>query len=796
MTIVALAFMITLKAQFSMNGTVKNADTKEPLAGAHVLVNNQLKAEITNKNGEFSINGLKAGSYTIHISYIGFETASQTIDLRSNQTVEILLRPATIISDEIVVSATRADEKTPTTYEDFSKNMVQSSHDARNITSVIDQAVSVVTTSDAGTGIGNVGYRLRGTDETRINVTIDGVPLNDPESQGAWFVNLPDFASSVDNLQIQRGVGTSSNGSAAFGASMNFQTLKFQPNAYAEVNEVYGSYNTWKHNINFGTGLINGKFSVDGRLSKITSDGFIDRATSDLNSSYLAGSYFGKKTMIKLMMITGKEKTYQAWDGIPSYILDTNRSYNGIGQYYDANGITPKYYKNETDNYSQNRYHFTIAHEFNQKLNISATAFYTRGFGYYEQYKEDDDFNSYGIADQIIGTDTLTNSDIIRRKQLDNHFYGMTFATNYNPNKKFSLTVGGALNNYTGLHTGKIIWMQYANNIPNDYTYYHGTGDKLDGAIYAKVNYQLLPKLNLWLDAQVRNIDYKITGIDDKQRDITQSHTWSFFNPKGGISYEINKSNQTYLSYSVANREPTRSNLTDAVGAKQPTPETLYDLEMGHRLSLKKLLVNTNFYYMNYKDQLVFTGEINDVGAPIMKNVEQSYRAGLEVSAVWQPIHKLKWQANATFSQNKIKKFREFVDDWDTWGQRDSLIGTTNIAFSPDMIAASSIIFTPVKLLDLTLQTKYVGKQYIDNSSSNDRKLNAYLVNNFTIRYTVKPKYVKEISFFFSINNLLDKKYEANAWIYSYYEGGQRKALDGYYPQAGRNYMGGISIKL
>lgn len=795
MTIVAVLLFSALKAQFSLSGMVKNAETNEPLNGAHVWLNSQLKAEITSKDGTYQFNQIRSGSYQIHVTYMGFTALDTTIVVSGNIKMEISLNRGRIIGEEVVVNATRADAITPTTFENMEKSAIKTATDARNITSVIDQAVSMVTTSDAGTGVGNVGYRLRGTDETRINVTIDGVPLNDPESQGAWFVNLPDFASSVDNLQIQRGVGTSSNGAAAFGASMNFQTLKFQPKAYAEINEVAGSYNTFKHNINFGTGLINGKFALDGRLSKITSDGYIDRATSDLNSSYLAGSYFGKKTMVKLMMMTGKEKTYQAWDGVPSNVLDTNSTFNGIGAYYDANGQL-KYYNNETDNYSQNRYHLTFAHEFNSKLNLSATAFYTRGFGYYEQYKDDAKYKNYGVESQIIGNDTLTRTDLIRRKYLDNHFYGITLATTYKPTEKIFLTLGGAANNYNGEHYGRVIWMQVAGVLPNEFDYYNGTGDKRDINVYGKVNYQLLPKLNLWADIQMRFIEYKITGTDGDLRDVTQTHNWNFFNPKGGISYELNKSNQVYVSYAIANREPTRSNLTDAVDSLRPTPETLNDLELGYHLSMKKIMVKTNFYYMNYKDQLVFTGEINDVGAAVMTNVAKSYRAGVEISAIWQPFSMLKWQANATFSQNKISNFNEFVDDWDTWGQRVDSIGTTNIAFSPEIIGASSLTLIPVKNLDLTLTTKYVGSQFIDNSSSTDRMLDAYLVNNFTLRYTFYPKFVKEISCFVSVNNLLNQSYVANAWIYSYYESNERKAIDGYFPQAGRNFMGGISVKL
>ncbi|MEI6347481.1 MAG: TonB-dependent receptor [Bacteroidota bacterium] len=795
MLILALASYLSLSAQFSINGTVKNAENNEPLAGAHVLINNQLRTDVTNKNGQFVATSLPKGNYTIHVSFVGFESSEQTIELSSNQTIEIVLKRKSIIFEEVIVKATRANEKTPTAFENINKDEIQKLNDARNITAVIDQSLSMVTTSDAGNGIGNVGYRLRGTDETRINVTIDGVPLNDPESQGAWFVNLPDFASSVDNVQIQRGVGTSSNGAAAFGGSMNFQTLKFQPNPYAQINEIYGSYNTWKHNLNFGTGLINGHFAIDGRVSKITSDGFIDRATSDLSSIYLAGSYFGKKTMVKFLILSGKEKTYQSWDGVPSYILDTNRTYNGIGQYTDENGQT-KYYNNETDNYTQSRYHLTFAHEFNSKLNITSALHYTRGFGYYEQYREDDSYSNYGVENQIIKDSTLYTSDLIRRKYLDNYFYGLTISANYQPIEKLSITLGGAINKYEGNHFGQVEWMQYAVKLANEFEYYRGTGDKRDANIYTKINYQLMKKLNLWVDCQYRNIDYKITGIDDKARAIDQHHNWNFFNPKGGISYEINEKNNVYASYSIANREPTRSNLVDAVDTMRPTPERLYDFELGYHFSHNKFSFNTNLYYMNYKDQLVFTGQINDVGDAIMKNMKKSYRAGIELSAIWQPLKFFKWQINTTLSRNKIKSYKEFVDDWDTGVQHDTLLGETNIAFSPEIIASSGITVNPYKNFEITLLSKYVGKQYIDNSSSKDRKLNGYLINNISFRYTLKSKNTSSISLFFSINNIFSEKYESNAWIYSYYVGGERKALDGYYPQAGRNFSGGISVKL
>lgn len=791
---ISLCLFSFANAQFSFRGKVYDNDTKEPLPGSHVVVEESFKVATTNRNGEFSMSGLKKTNIQVKISFIGYKPLEMELDLSTKTDFDFHLKKSALMGEEIVVQSTRADEKTPTPNTNLNKADIQRLHDARNVTTLLEFTPSVITTSDAGTGIGNVGYRIRGTDESRINVTINNVPLNDPESQGAWFVNLPDFASSVDNLQIQRGVGTSTNGSGAFGGSLNFQTQKLNATPYIQASEFYGSFNTLKHNLNFGTGLIDGKFALDGRISKITSDGYIDRAKADLNSSYLSGAYYGKKTMVKALMLLGSQKTYQAWDGVPSEILDTNRTWNGIGMYYDKDG-NQKFYENENDNYKQNHFHILLSHDVNSSLNINGTAHYTRGFGYYEQYKSGEKYSKYGLDNQIIGNDTLKRTDLIRRKYLDNHFYGVNTSVNYNPKSlPLNLIWGLAVNRFENDHYGDVIWMQYAGNLGHDIRFYEGFGVKTEISSFLKAHYSINDKFLLWADLQYRNIDYQIDGIDDKLRDITQTHQWGFFNPKGGVSYDLSKTQKVFASVAVAHREPTRSNLVDAPAGKTPTFEKLIDYELGHELRLNKFMLHTNFYYMDYKDQLVLTGEINDVGYAIMTNVEKSYRAGIELSSSLKITKQIDWFVNLNLSRNKIQNFTEFVDDWDTWSQVEKNLGETDLSFSPAIIGSNIIRYQPIRNLFLEFQTKYVGKQYIDNTSSNERSLDPYLVNNFRISYDIKTKFVKELKLIAMANNILDHQYETNAWIYRYYEGGEHKVMDGYFPQAGRNFMGGVIL--
>lgn len=782
-------------SQFSITGKVMDAKTGEKLAGAHLMLNNSFKTLISDTDGKFSISGLKKGEYLLTTTYLGYIQDNRKIKVENNLNIEIKMEISPVMEDEIIIKSTRAGEKTPSTHQNINKTEISKMNTGVDIPYIIEQTPSVIVTSDAGAGIGYTNIRLRGSDLTRTNVMVNGIPLNDAESHGVWFVNMPDFASSVDNLQIQRGVGTSVNGAGAFGASINFQTQNLNQKAYAEINNSAGSFNSLKHTVSFGSGLIDNKFAFDGRLSKISSDGFIDRASSDLKSFYLSAAYYSKKSIVKLITFSGKEKTYQAWNGIASNILDTNRTYNNLGEYYDANGNL-RYYNNQTDNYQQDHYQMLVSHEISKNWNFNTALHYTKGYGYYEEYKPEQKFSKYGLANFMTTNDTLKKTDLIRRKILDNDFYGFTFAANYDNHKRFSAVIGGAWNKYIGDHFGTIIWMQYAGKTPADYEWYRNTGTKTDFNIYTKANYQLTEKWSLYADLQIRKINYTINGIDDDLAALNQEHNFSFFNPKFGVFYQLNQNQSFYASFAIANREPSRSNFVDADPAKAfPVHEKLQNFELGYELSKNKYFIKTNLFLMNYKDQLALTGEINDVGDPVMVNVPESYRLGIELSAGAQLIKSVKWSANIALSKNKIKDFTEYVDDWDSGIQRSKYLGTTDLSFSPGLIANNLFVIDIYKGLSLNIITKYVSKQYIDNTSKEERKLNAYLLNNLKFNYNLSSSFIKNMDLFFAINNIFDTEYESNAWVYRYYSANKHEVMDGYFPQAGRNIMAGLNLK-
>jgi iron complex outermembrane receptor protein len=610
---------------------------------------------------------------------------------------------------------------------------------------------------------------------------------------------MPDFASSVGSLQVQRGVGTSTNGAAAFGASVNLQTAPPPSEAYGLITNAYGSFNTWRHNVEAGTGLINGKWAMDARLSKLSSDGFIDRATSDLKSFYVSGGYYGKNTNAKHNIFSGKEVTYQAWDGIPSYILDTNRTWNGIGMYTDYQGNT-KYYENETDNYQQDHYQFLVSQRISSRITGNFAIHYTRGFGYYEQFKDDENLEDYLISPiEVAGEDSIyiTQSDLIRRKNLDNHFYGFTWSLNYEKGK-LNLVAGGSGNIYDGLHYGNVIWAEFAQTAGYDHRWYEGTGDKRDLNFYTKAQYQAGKKLSLYADLQLRGINYSLAGIDDDLRDITQSHDFLFFNPKAGLFYQLNTANSLYLSFAIANREPNRDNYTDADPSKpSPVAETLYDYELGYHFKSSNFKATANFYYMYYRDQLALTGQINDVGAAIMANVPESLRTGIELSGTAKITENIHATANLTLSDNKIKNFTEFVDDWDNWGsQIENPLGNTNLAFSPNLIAGGEFSWAFAKGFEASLNGKYVSRQYIDNTSAKERSLDPYFVSNFRLNWVAEPDFMRGLEINLNVNNLLNAAYETNAWVYRYYSEGSYGVYDGYFPQAGINFMLGVTVKL
>lgn len=785
---------IFMNAQNTISGTVTNSEDNTPLSGAHVVLLNTEYSSITNDIGQYHIEDLAPGKYKLSISFVGFKTHTTELNINKSKKYNIALKPSTIMGDEVIISAIRATDESPITYTIMERAEIEKKNTGQDLPYLLNSIPSTVVSSDAGAGIGYTSLRIRGTDLTGINVTLNGVPVNDGESHSVYFVDLPDLASSINDVQVQRGVGTSTNGAASFGASINIKTGDNNPDPHAEFSSSVGSFNTYNNTLSFGSGLLNSKWNISGRLSSIKSDGYVDRASSNLKSAYFSGSYYGKKDILKAIVLFGDEKTYQSWYGVPKDSLITNRTYNPAGEIYDTEGNFMGYYANQTDNYVQNYYQLHYAHQFSNQFNIVSTAFLTTGKGYYESYKNDEEFSDYGFSDTIIGNDTITNTNLIQQKWLDNKYYGINLAANYTSDK-LRLNIGGGWSYYDGDHYGKIVWAQIATLGQYDRNWYFNTGTKSDINLFAKANYRLSESINLYGDLQYRAINYKINGTHDDLHDLTQLHKFSFFNPKAGIYYKINDKQNLYLSVGVANREPNRSVYRDADSSQTISPERLTDIELGYSYSRKSFLVEANLYYMDYKDQLVMTGKINNVGTPIMTNVESSYRAGIELIAGVKLLKIIDWKVNATLSQNKIKDFVSYVDNWTTWGQEKQDIGTTDISFSPNTILSSNISVTPIENLELSLFSKYVGRQYIDNTSNKQRSLDPYFVNNIRINYTIETSFIKQIDFMLTLNNIFSEKYESNAWVYRYIWEDVEYEMNGYFPQAEFNFMFGVNLK-
>ena len=775
--------------QFTVSGKVIDP-LGNPVPDALVKLGKADYQTTTNTDGYFKIKDVASGKYTLKVLAIGFFDYQKEIEVKGDVFLNVQLEfNETTDLDAVIVSATRATNNTPIAFTTIDKPTIERVNIVQDVPYVLKLAPSVVVSSDGGTGIGYTQLWIRGTDITRINVTLNGIPLNDAESHGVWWVDIPDFISSVENIQIQRGVGTSTNGAAAFGASINLKTTKIYKQPYALYSTTYGSFNTFRNTLKFGTGTIKDHFTFDVRLSRITSDGYIDRAWAKMKSFYVSGAYFDKKTLIRLIMFSGLEETYQAWYGVPKEYLDTNRTYN------------PYTYDNEIDHYMQTHFQAFFVRKFNDNLHFETALHYTKGAGYYEQYKDDRDFSDYGLEPLIFGTDTITESDLIQRKWLDNDFYGAVFSLIYK-NKNLNSVLGGGWNYYYGKHFGRVLWYEFNAGYPIRYEWYNSTGEKTDFNIFWKNNLTLIGNLNMFVDLQYRKINYKIKGIDDDLRDIGQMHYYNFFNPKAGLFLDFADYHNVYASFGVANREPKRSDFTDAPQDKMPKPETLYDYELGYKFNNSKFYFNANLYYMNYKNQLILTGEINDVGTPIMVNVPHSYRRGIELIWGMKPIKFFEWNANLTLSQNKILDFTAYVDNWDYWSdpqnqplQYTEYYPITDISFSPSVIGSSLLILNITKNFSVDLFSKYVSRQYIDNTANKERSLDPYFVNDLHFNFEFQPKFLKKVALRFQINNLLNEKYETFAWVYRYYYEGKEYEMNGYFPQAGRNYMVNLTIE-
>ncbi|RYY14374.1 MAG: TonB-dependent receptor, partial [Chitinophagaceae bacterium] len=635
----------------------------------------------------------------------------------------------------------------------------------------------------------NTGLRIRGTDATRINFTLNGIPYNDAESQGAFLVNLPDFTSSVNSIQVQRGVGTSSNGTGAFGATVSLSTNEINRQSYAEVNNSFGSFNTWKNTVKAGTGLIADHFTVDARLSQIKSDGYVDRASSQLQAFYISGAYLADKSSIRLNVFSGKEKTYQAWNGVPADLLQNDRTFNSGGTEKPGDP-----YDNETDNYRQTHYQLFFNQAINQHWNFNTGLFMTRGLGYYENYKAGESFGDYGLPDFVIRDTTLTETDLIRQKWLDNYFYGQVLSLQFKK-EKHDLTIGGGWTVYDGIHHGDVIWASYG--IPKGYRYYDLDALKSDINIYAKWQYNFSRDWYTFTDIQYRRVRHQMNGFSNNP-ELSIDRRFDFFNPKAGIMYARNGW-QTYFSYAIANKEPNRDDFEAGLN-NQPRKETLHDFETGVEKKTARFNAGATLYYMRYKDQLVLTGMINDVGAYTRVNVPNSFRLGIELQGGYVFNKWLNATGNISFSRNKIKSFDEFLDEYDanwSWiGQKTTRHEQTDIAFSPSVIAGTTINILPVNNLELSLLSKYVGSQYLDNTQQEARRLDGFFAQDARAVLTIKNKLFREWNIIGQVNNVFNKKYEPNGYTYSYVFDGNITADNYYFPMAGTNFMVGLTIKL
>lgn len=808
----AIGCMLSLSAmaQFTLSGLVQDARTKEPLVGATIQMENGKRFSVTDEQGKFEIRGLLAGQQKIMVRFLGYEESHTSLDLRENKLLVIDLPESTQLTDEVVVEATRVTDKSPTTFTNLSKTIIQKQNFGQDLPFVLNWTPSLVTTSDAGAGVGYTGLRIRGSDATRINVTINGIPLNDSESQGVFWVDVPDIATSTQSIQIQRGVGTSTNGAGAFGASINLQTNTRNDNPYADIINSYGSFNTHRHTVGIGTGLQN-KFAFDGRVSLIKSDGFIDRASSDLKSYYLSGGFYGDKTMIKAIVFGGQEVTYQSWYGVPQSRLNNDvpamletAAAEGWNAEQTQNLLTSDSrtfniytYKNQEDNYKQDHYQLHVSHRFSDHLTTNAALHYTYGRGYYEEYKYDADFSKYGLGETIVGNDTIHSTDLVRRRWLNNHFYGATYSVNYE-RENFSSVLGGAINHYQGDHYGEITWAQVAQNIPIDYRYYLNHGDKRDFNIFWKNSYRVVSGLTGFIDLQYRGVAYNASGLENDQHNFDFDVHYNFFNPKLGLTYLLSDTQQLYGSYSVANREPVRADFVNAQAGTTPKYEKLRNLEAGWRMRKSIFALNINYYLMDYKNQLVLTGELNDVGAAIRTNVAASYRTGIEIDGGIRFNQHFTWNANLTISKNKIKDFTEVLYDYginyDEYNEVPRQHHNTDISFSPNVIAGSTLLYKPIGNFEIGVLSKLVGQQYLDNTTAADRKINSYFVNDLRLNYTLHPPFMREVSISLLANNLFDTKYASNGYTWGYLGGGTEERQNYYYPQAGRNYMAMVAL--
>ncbi len=799
-------FPCSILAQ-TIEGVVTDAATGQPLEGATIIERGTTNGTSSRADGAFTLS-LSTNINQLTISFIGYRTVNVSFH-DADEFLEIALDEQVILSGEVFVSALRVDDSTPIAYSNISRDMIESRNFGQDIPVLINTSPSVVSSSDAGAGIGYTDMRIRGVDQARINVTVNGIPLNDSESHGVFWVNMPDFASSTQNIQIQRGVGTSTHGAGAFGATMNLQTGMMRPDAYGDLTLGIGSYGTQKANVQLGTGLMDNGWQIEGRLSKIDSDGYMDRAESDLRSFYLSASRHGERSLLKADIFSGQQVTYQAWNGVPEPILnnDSAQLENYITQLWLNEGSAAHWrsntgnrqfneytYENQVDNYQQDHYQLHYSYRLMDNWIANASLHYTYGRGYFEQFRLNDRLSTYNISPVSIGEEVISRSDLVRRRWLDNHFYGAIFSTEIDRAEQWQLTLGGGYNEYDGDHFGEVIWARFAGDSDLGDRYYDNNGFKKDFNIYGKLNYYFTPQLNAYADMQFRTVSYRFLGlrtdgVTGEVSDITQQESLSFFNPKAGLVYRFADGQRVFASFSVGGKEPTRRDYVDSSADSRPDPERLFNYEFGYTGQFNRFTLGLNLYYMLYKDQLILTGEVNDVGNTVRENVPDSYRAGIELQAGAQISTQLQWSGNLTFSRNKIDLYEYFLDDFDRGGQQLQTLENVDIAMSPATIAKSMLTYQTGGF-SANWNSQYVSRQYLDNTQTGSRSIDPYWVNDLILSYQIaRFPFARNVIASLQINNILNEKYVSNGYTFGWISGGQQQHFNYYFPQAERNFM-------
>lgn len=768
-----ICLLMLLLSQFSysqiqLSGKVLDTE-KEPCIGAIVEIQN--KSAVANAAGQFEISGLKKGESILKITY-GVYKWEERLDLQKDREITIEMKRS-VVYDAIIVEGTRVDESMPFTHVEVKEDEIEDQSYGQDVPFILKWKPSMVVTSDAGTGIGYTGMRIRGSDPTRINVTINGIPLNDAESQAVFWVNTPDLLASASDVQIQRGVGTSTNGAGAFGASVHLNLNKFSQQPYGRVEAGLGSFNTYRFNTQLSTGLLNDHWYFEGRLSRISSDGYIDRGSAELRSEYLSGRYLYKNGSVRAYYFGGNEVTYQAWNGVPVQYVDNDslRTFNSAGTERPGEP-----YEDEVDNYGQDHYQLHWDHDWGN-INTTLSFHYTKGAGFFEQYMADASFSSYNLDPINIGGEIIDQTDLIQRRWLDNDFYGSVFSAEWRPGAGRSIQFGGAYHRYKGRHFGEVIWAQFlGDDILEDHIYYDNDAVKTDANVYVKWTEEVWRNLNFFVDLQVRNILYEFRGVTNEGQFLPQDDRLTFFNPKAGFTKRWQNGDQSYLSFALGQREPNRDDYTENPPSQRPSPEKLYNLEAGHSLGWQSGGLELTAYYMYYEDQLILTGEINNVGEYSRTNVPSSYRLGLEVAFQQQLNTGLDLYGNLTLSRNRINEFSSFVDNWDTGEQIEEKYSNTPIAFSPNVIAAAGLKYDVYTYqtangkgdIGIEWQHKYVGQQFLDNTGSDIRSLDAYYYSDIHLRWDSPIGSLNNLGVQLVVRNIWNNLYETNGWTYRY----------------------------